>query len=254
MLRKRVIPTLLLMNDSLVKTTKFNKNKFIYVGDPCNTIRIFNELEVDELIFLDISATIKNKKPNFELLKRISGECFMPLCYGGGIKSIEDVKLIFSIGFEKIILNSLLFSNQQLVSEIINAYGSQAVVASIDVKKNLFGKEYVYSNCGTVNTFITPEVWSKKVEGMGVGEIFLTSVEREGTWKGMDFNLIKKISNMVKIPLIAHGGCKEKNELKEIFSKTEVSAVGLGNLVIFQKKNMGVLINFPEKEFLDEIC
>ena len=248
MLRKRVIPTLSLLEESLVKTIRFNK--FNYIGDPCNTVRIFNELEVDELIICDIRASLNKMVPDFELLSDIASECFMPLAYGGGIKTIEQAKKIFDLGYEKIILNSSIFKNPKILTEFADTYGSQAIICSIDVKKNFFGKRSVFSHSGTVNTNFTPLDWAKKVEKMGAGEILLTSIDQEGTWNGFDIELNELISKNVTIPVIACGGASDINDINKILSYTNVSGVGLGNMVLYQKKNMGVLINFPDKQLL----
>ena len=204
MLRSRIIPVLLIKGSSLVKTIKFKK--YSYIGDPCNTVRIFNELEVDELIICDIRASLNKMVPDFELLSDIASECFMPLAYGGGIKTIEQAKKIFDLGYEKIILNSSIFQNPKILTEFADTYGSQAIICSIDVKKNFFGKRSVFSHSGTVNTNFTPLDWAKKVEKLGAGEILLTSMDRDGTKKGFDLELTKKISSSVEIPVIASGG------------------------------------------------
>ncbi len=245
MLQTRIIPALLLSNESLVKTIKFKNSK--YIGDPVNTVKIFNELEVDELMFLDIGATTQNNTPNYKVLKEIANECFMPLSYGGGVKSFEIAKIIFDIGFEKIVLNSQVYVNQKIVSEISAHYGNQAVVVSIDVKKNIFGKYEVWINSGKINTKLDPLTWAKKVEELGAGEILLTSIDREGSWKGFDIDLVSKISNSVSIPVIAHGGAGNINDINDVIKMGGASAVALGSMLVYQQKNMGVLINFPDK-------
>lgn len=248
MLRKRIIPTLLLHDQSLVKTIKFKK--FNYIGDPCNTVRIFNELEVDELIICDIRASINDKEPNFKLLSDIASECFVPLSYGGGIHSIDQAKKIFNLGFEKIIINSSLFNNELILPKMSKIFGSQAIICSIDVKKNFLGKNFVFSYSGKVNTKKTPLNWAKQLEKLGAGEILLTSIDNEGTWNGLDFNLNKSVSNEIGIPVIANGGCASIDDINKNLSNTKISGIGLGNMVVYQKKNMGVLINFPDKSSL----
>ncbi len=248
MLRKRVIPILSLQNESLVKTKNF-KN-FNYIGDPCNTVRIFNELEVDELIICDIRASLNKSEPNFKLLSDIAGECFMPLAYGGGIKSLDQAKKIFDLGFEKIIVNSSSFKNHNILSEIAKIYGSQALICSIDVRTNFYGEKYVYSFSGTINTKLNPLYWAKEVEKKGVGEILLTSINNEGTWNGFDFDLNNNISKNISIPVVAHGGASNIKDINNIFNKTSLSGVGLGNMVLYQKRGMGVLINFPDKKLM----
>lgn len=251
MLRTRIIPILLLRNDSLVKTVQFDK--FTYIGDPSNTIRIFNELEVDELIFLDITASRKKSNPNLKILAEIANECFMPLVYGGGIQSLEQAKSIFDIGFEKVALNTYAFQVPTLITEIATQYGSQAVVVSIDVKKGWFGKHHVWTTSGRFNTKMDPVDWAKKVEELGAGEILLTSIDREGTWEGFNVDLVHQIIDAVSIPVIAHGGAGKIEHIGEVVKKGKASAVALGSMVVYQQKGYGVLVNFPDKEKLEQI-
>jgi imidazole glycerol-phosphate synthase subunit HisF len=249
MIRTRVIPALLLRGESLVKTIGFGK--FTYVGDPCNTVRIFNELEVDELLFLDITATNERRSPNFGLLADIASECFMPLAYGGGIRSLDDAKAVFDIGFEKIALNSSAFENPALITEIATQYGSQAVIVSIDVKQGIFGGQTVRTRAGLHNTKLDPAIWANEMEKRGAGEILLTSIEREGSWGGFDLDLIKRVSDSVSIPVIAHGGAGQLKDISQAVKESNASAVALGSMVVFQKKGMGVLVNFPAKKDLE---
>lgn len=244
MLLKRIIPILLLQDGSLIKTKKFNK--YSYIGDPCNTVRIFNELEVDELIFLDISAYQQRENPDFQILKEIADECFMPLTYGGGIKSLDHAKTIFDIGFEKISINSASFSNPSLITEISKIFGTQAVIGSIDVKKDLFGSHKVFSKNKNIKINLDLNSWIKMLEDHGVGEILITSVDRDGTWAGYDLELLKKIINKTSVPLIFNGGAGCYDDIRGIFDYSSVNAAGVGSLVVFQKKDMGVLINYPE--------
>ncbi len=250
-LRTRIIPTLLLRNESLVKTVRFGK--FTYVGDPANTVRIFNELEVDELLFLDITATSEGRSPNLKVLSDIANECFMPLGYGGGICSLEQAKSVFDIGFEKVAVNSCAIENPNLLTEIARQYGSQAVIASIDVKTGFLGKQVVRTQSGRHNTHRDPVDWAKEVEGHGAGEILLTSIDREGTWEGFDLELVKRVSDAVSIPVIAHGGCGCVSDINKVVKQANASAVGLGSMVVFQKKGMGVLVNFPDLDQLEAV-
>ena len=243
MLRTRIIPALLLRDECLVKTTKFGK--FTYVGDPANTVRIFNELEVDELLFLDISASREKRGPNLRVLKDIADECFMPLGYGGGVSSLVQAKKVFDIGFEKIALNSNAYDNPNLISEISKCYGSQAVIVSIDYQKSFFGNKVLRTFSGTKKIKIDPITWAKKVEDLGAGEILLTSIDHEGSWSGFDYDLIKRVADAVRIPVIAHGGGGKIEDIQQVVKESNASAVALGNMVVFQKKDMGVLVNFP---------
>jgi cyclase len=250
MLRTRIIPTLLLRNESLVKTVRFGK--FTYVGDPANTVRIFNELEVDELLFLDITASRENRSPNLKVLTGIANECFMPLGYGGGIRSLDQAKSVFNVGFEKVAINTQAAANSALIGEIATHYGSQAVIASIDVKQGLFSGPTVRTLGGRRNTHRDPVEWAKEVEKMGAGEILLTSIDREGTWSGFDLELVKRVTDAVTIPVIAHGGAGTVEHIGQVVKQANASAVALGSLVVFQKKGMGVLVNFPSQSQLKE--
>jgi cyclase len=248
MLQTRVIPCLLLKDESLVKTVNFKKPG--YIGDPVNTARIFNELEVDELTLLDITATNEKRKPNFKILSELANECFMPLAYGGGINNFDDAKKIFQIGIEKVIINSAAYTNPTFITQLASHFGNQAVVASIDVKKNMFGKYQVYSNSGNKKQKVEVVAWAKKLEELGAGEILLTAIHQEGTWKGFDIDLINSIASVVDIPVIANGGAANLKDIEEVVKKGNASAVSLGSMVVYQNKGMGVLVNFPEQKKL----
>jgi cyclase len=248
MLKTRIIPALLLRDVSLVKTVKFRKPS--YIGDPINTVRIFNELEVDELIFLDIEATMKNRKPNLRILNEIANECFMPLAYGGGISDFETACDIFKIGFEKVVLNAAFHTHPKIIEQIARHFGNQAVVASVDVKKNFWGNYEVFTHSGSKNSKKNPVEWCKQLEEMGAGEILLTSIDKEGTWSGFDVELTRKVSEAVGIPLIAHGGAGSKDHITQIVHEGKASAVALGSIVVYQQKGMGVLVNFPGNNLL----
>lgn len=251
MLRTRIIPALLLRNESLVKTVRFGE--FTYVGDPANTVRIFNELEVDELLLLDITATCEMRSPNLDVLADIANECFMPLAYGGGIRSLDQAKAVFDIGFEKVAINTCAAENPALISQIASHYGSQALIVSIDVKTGLFGKQTVRTLAGKHNTKIGPVEWAKQVEKMGAGEILLTSIDREGTWEGFDLDLVRSVTDAVSIPVIASGGAGSVEDIGKVVKQANASAVALGSMVVFQKKGMGVLVNFPNPKKLREV-
>lgn len=244
MLRTRVIPALLLRDESLVKTVRFGK--FTYVGDPCNTVRIFNELEVDELVFLDITATREGRAPNLNLLADIANECFMPLGYGGGIRSFDQAQSILRLGFEKVVVNSSVLARPALITELADHFGTQAVVVSIDVRQDLLGRQQVYSHAGTRNTHKDPVAWAQEAEGLGAGEILLTSIDREGTWSGFDLALVKAVTDKVQVPVVAQGGAGTLQHIAQVVAESAASAVALGSMVVFQKKGMGVLVNFPD--------
>ena len=251
MLKIRVIPCLQLIDQSLVKTVQFGKYR--YIGDPINTVRIFNELEVDELCFLDIRATIQKRYPNLKILSEIANECFMPLSYGGGVKDADTAKKILAIGFEKIILNSGAVGRPALISDIARHSGNQSVILSIDVKKTVFGNYSVYSHDGTIKTRLNPVEWAKTAESAGAGELLVTSIDRDGTWKGFDLDIVKQICDNVSIPVIANGGAGSTEDIAKVVHAANASAVALGSLVVYQQKGMGVLVNFPDKLKLEQM-
>lgn len=251
MLRARVIPSLLLLDDALVKTTNFKNAR--YIGDPINSVRIFNELEVDELLFLDIAATNDQRHPNLKLLAEIANECFMPLGYGGGLNDFQIVKDIFNIGFEKVVLNSVCYEHPQFITRLAEHYGNQAVVVSVDVKKNLWGNYDVYSHSGKKKHKKVLLEWVAELEQLGAGELLLTSIDKEGTWSGFDLHLIQKVTETISIPVIAHGGAGNIQHVGEAIKKAHASAVALGSMLVYQKKGMGVLVNFPEETDLNRV-
>lgn len=247
MLRTRVMPCLLLQDEALVKTVKFSSAT--YIGDPINSVRIYNELEVDELIFLDINASQRRLPPPFKKIKEIATECFMPFSYGGGIRTLDDVKRLFDLGVEKVAINTAAVENPSFISQIASIYGSQSVIVAMDVKRTLFGKQLIYTHDGKEKTRKFPLVYAKEVEQLGAGEILLNSVDRDGTMQGFDIELIYSIANSVNIPLIALGGAGELGDI--VKAKTAgASAVALGSMAVYQNKNKGILINFPEQSTL----
>lgn len=248
MLRARVIPTLLLRNESLVKTVRFGR--FTYVGDPANTVRIFNELEVDELLFLDITASRERRGPNVKVLAEIADECFMPLGYGGGIRDVEQAKRIFDIGFEKVVVNTAAIADPGVISEIARPFGSQAVVASIDVKRDFRGRSRVRIPATGRLSKLEPVAWAIELVQRGAGELIVTSVDREGTWTGVDVALTRAIADAVDVPVIAHGGIGSVAHIGQAIREAGASAVAVGSLVVFQKQDMGVLVNFPDPTHL----
>lgn len=247
MRRIRTIPVLLLKNGGLYKTINFKNPK--YVGDPINAVKIFNEKETDELILLDYNASSDGRGIDYKRIEEIAGEAFMPMAYGGAIKSLDDARRVFDCGFEKVVLNSVLINNPGLIEEIGNIYGAQAVVGSIDYKKNLFGKSKVYTMSGGKNAGYDPVEWSFKLQSYGVGEIMVNSIDRDGTWDGYDLDMIKKVTSSVTVPVIACGGAGSVSDLKAGVS-AGASAVAAGSMFVFQKKGMGVLISFPSESIV----
>ena len=246
MIHPRVIPCLLLKNDGLVKTVRFKKS--VYVGDPINAVKIFNEKEVDELIFLDIEASKNQQEPNFDFIEKIATECFMPFCYGGGIKTIDQVQKIYRLGAEKVSINSAFVDNGNLIREASQAFGSQSVVVSIDVKKTLTGKYRVYDYIRSTVLKADPVETSRKAEQLGAGEILINSVDQDGMMTGLDIKLISGVSEAVSIPVIACGGAKTLDDIRQGIKTGGASAVAAGSMFVFQGKHKAVLINYPEYE------
>ena len=251
MLRVRVIPTLLLKNGGLVKGQRFKKHK--YVGDPINAVKIFNEKEVDELVFLDISATPNKREPNFDLIADIASEAFMPFAYGGGITSIKQIEKLFSLGVEKVIINSGAFHNPQLVCDASQLAGSQSIVVSMDVKKTLLGGYEVFVENGRVRTKQTPVEYAKKMQNLGAGELIVNAIDREGTAKGYNIELLEKVTSSVDIPVVALGGAGKLQDFSDAVNQTHISAVAAGDLFIFHGKHKAVLITYPEYSELEQL-
>ncbi len=246
----RVIPCLLLRNGGLVKSVKFRNHR--YIGDPINAVRIFNEKEVDELVFLDIGVRKDNCGPNFELLADIASEAFMPFGYGGGIRNINDVKKLFSLGVEKVILNTVAYETPDLVSRSAEFAGSSSVVASMDVKRSFFGNYSVVVHSGTKNTQFEPVEYAKKMETLGAGEVLLNSIDRDGTMKGYDLELVKIVACSVAIPVVAIGGAGSIEHFKDAV-RAGASAVGGGSIFVFYGKHRSVLITYPGYDELKDI-
>ncbi|MGB9696564.1 MAG: AglZ/HisF2 family acetamidino modification protein [Ignavibacteria bacterium] len=247
----RVIPCLLLYNQSLVKTVKFKNPN--YIGDPINTVRIFNQMEVDELIFLDINATTLNKQPDFNFIEKITGECFMPICYGGGIQDLQTMEKIYKIGVEKIAINTYAIENPYFIKQASEAFGSQSIIISIDVKKNLFGKYEIYYRGKNKIKKIDLLEYVLQTENLGAGEILLTSVDRDGTWSGYDLTLIKAVTERISIPLICCGGAANLTDFHDAVLLAGASAVAAGSMFVYQGKDLGVLINYPSAAELDRL-
>lgn len=247
MLRTRVIPVLLLRGRGLVKTIKFQKPT--YVGDPINAVRIFNDKEVDELVFLDITATIENHPPQFDLIQDIATECFMPFGYGGGIHDIETAQRLLKMGSEKVVFNSAAV-NLNLIEDAAEIFGSQSVVISIDVRRQRSGKYLVYTHSGTRNTKKTPVEFAKDVEAAGAGEIFLNSIDRDGTMEGYDLELLHSVTEIVNIPVISAGGAGNLQHFQDAVEQGGASAVAAGSMFVFHGPHRAVLINYPTQEEL----
>jgi cyclase len=243
---KRIIPCLLYDGVGLVKTIKF-KNP-TYIGDPINAIKIFNDKEVDELILIDIYASQQKRKPNFDKIANMASEAFMPFAYGGGVKTFDDFVNLYTLGVEKVIVNSLIQENPDVIKKVIKQYGAQAVVASVDFKKSFFGGKQPYSYIGHNIKFSLVDYANYLANEIGVGELMICSVDNEGTWEGFDNEIIAQVLNSVEVPIIACGGCGSLTDLKNILYKTNANAAAIGSMAVFSKKGMGVLINFPDRE------
>ena len=242
MFRARVIPCLLLKGDGLVKTVRFKEPK--YVGDPINAVKIFNEKEVDELIFLDITATPEGRTPSFDRVRDIASECFMPMCYGGGVRSMEHARKLFNLGVEKVALNSAAAENPALITELANAFGNQSIIVGVDVMRDWMGRPRVFIRCGTKNTGRAPVEYVREMEQRGAGEILLNSVDRDGTMQGFDVELIREVTQAVHIPVVVCGGAGSVAHLGAAVA-AGASGVAAGSLFVFTGPHRAVLINYP---------
>lgn len=243
----RVIPVLLLRGDGLVKTVKFKDAK--YVGDPINAVRLFNDLEVDELTILDIDATAKGREPPFERIAEIAGEAFMPICYGGGVTRFDQARRLFKSGVEKVALTTALIDTPGLVREIADTFGEQAVVAGIDVKRDLFGRQRAMIRAGSGKTGLDPVELAKRAADLGAGEILVQSIDRDGTYQGYDLDLVKAVSAAVPIPVIAAGGAGGLPDLRKAID-AGASAAAAGSLFVYKGPHRAVLINYPSQSEL----
>jgi cyclase len=245
----RVIPVLLLQDGGLVKSVRFKK--FTYVGDPINAVKIFNEKEIDEIVILDIDASKEKRGPNMQKIREITSEAFIPLAYGGGITTIDEIKELFYTGVEKVVLNHSAIHRPQLITEAAKLVGSQSVVVSVDVKKNLFGKYRVATLNASETINEDPAAFAKRMQEAGAGEIFLNSVDKDGTFEGYDYGLIKQISSVLDIPLIACGGAGSVDDFRQAVEHG-ASAVAAGSLFVFQRPHRAVLISYPSRQELKE--
>lgn len=246
MLATRLMPCLLMSNGALVKTVRFKEGP--YVGDPVNAVRIFNQKEVDELILLDIHATTQNRGIDYDTLEKVVSECFMPICYGGGVRSIEDMRRLYALGVEKVSLGAAAFEVHGLVRQAADEFGAQAVVVTLDVKKGLLGKPSVRLRNGTQDCRIAPLEAARRFENEGAGELLLYSIDRDGTWSGFDLKLIETVSHGVRVPVVATGGAGSLQDIKAAVKEAGASAVAIGSMAVFQGKDLGVLIKFPARK------
>ena len=245
MLRPRIIPCLLVHQKGLVKSVNFKNYK--YVGDPLNAVRIFNEKEVDELIVLDIDASVENREPDYKMIENLAAECNMPICYGGGIKTIEQAQKIFSLGVEKIAISSAIINDSLLIEKMVEIVGSQSIVVVLDVKKSFFGTYEIYIHNGKIKTDKNLLAFVKELEILGVGEIIINSIDQDGVMKGYDFNLIEKVRNAINIPVTVLGGAGSLIDIQKLISKFGLIGSAAGSLFVFKGIYKAVLINYPSR-------
>ena len=247
MLRKRIIPILLLKDDELIKSTKFKDHQ--YVGDPINAVRIFHEIKVDEIILLDIFKSKNNLDLNYEIIKDIADECRMPFTYGGGIKNLKQVEKLFLIGVEKISINTAALEDEQIIKSLSNVYGSQSVVISIDIKEDFFGNKKIFDS--SKKKFLKIDIIDQiqKYIDLGAGEILINNVSKEGTLSGFDFSLLELLNKRLNIPIIVNGGINSYKEINLILENENIDAVGVGAFFIYYGPHRAVLISYmPDDE------
>lgn len=246
----RIIPVLLLKGRGLVKTIKFQDP--VYIGDPINAVKIFNEKEVDELIILDIHASRQSSEPQYDYLQEIVSECFSPLGYGGGVTSIAQIRRLIQSGIEKIVINTACITQPGFLKEASDNFGSSTIVSAMDIRKNFWGKYTVYTHGGTKNTGIDPVKQAVALQQQGAGELFLNNVDADGTMKGYDHAIIRKIVDAVDIPVIACGGASDTTDLFKAIVESGASAASAGSLFVFHGKHRAVLITYPEYEIIQK--
>jgi len=247
MLLPRLIPVLLVQGKGLVKTMKFTDPK--YVGDPLNAVRIFNEKEADELMVLDIDASRLGHEPDYKMIESMASECRMPLCYGGGIRTAEQAKRILALGVEKVSLSKVLFETPQLVNELAAQVGAQSVVATLDVKKKLFGDRYeCYVLNGSKATGVDPIKFAIELQERGAGEIVINSIDRDGMMNGYDLGLVRRLRESVTVPVTVVGGAGSYDHLAELTRQEKLIGAAAGSLFVFKGKFRAVLISYPNLE------
>ena len=248
MLRPRVLPALLLQGGRLVKTVRFRKPR--YVGDPINAVRIFNEKEVDELIVIDIDAGGAGVSIPLKLITRIAGECFMPMTYGGGIRTLDQIAEIMAAGVEKVSINRAAVADRGFVARAAKRFGSQSIVVSIDVRRRLFGQYEICVDGGRRRAGLEPVSLALELESEGAGEILLTSINQEGTMTGYDVDLVRRVASAVSIPVIACGGAGSIDDVIGVVCDAGAAAAAVGSMAVYQGRNRGILIGFPTRKQL----
>lgn len=251
MLRPRIIVSLLIHEKGLVKTVRFKDPK--YIGDPINAVKIFNEKEVDELAIFDIDATVRNLEPSYDLIEKLANQSRMPICYGGGVKTVEQARKIFNLGVEKIAFSSSIIQNLDLVREVSEKVGSQSVVVVLDVKKKIMGGYEIYTHNGRKRTGLDPLKFSKLAQESGAGEIVINSIDNDGVMNGFDLNLVRKVREVISVPFTALGGAGSFNDIEEIIANNGIMGVAAGSLFVFTGKYKAVLINYPDRKERDSL-
>lgn len=251
MLLPRVIPCLLLSRHGLVKTVRFKSPQ--YIGDPINAIKILNEKRVDELILIDITAGRERGEPNYTLLEQIANECYMPLCYGGGVTSLVQAKRIVNLGVEKISINHAAIKTPELVGELVADLGSSSVIVSLDVKRNWRGQYRIFDSWRRRLTHLDPFEHASRLVSMGAGEVFVNDVDRDGTQQGYDLELIKRFTRTMDVPVVACGGAWEKAHLRAVVKNAGASAAAAGSMFVYYGRHKAVLIQYPEPAELDAL-
>lgn len=247
MLRTRVIPVLLLRGQGLYKTIRFKNPQ--YVGDPINAIKIFNEKEVDELILLDIDASKKGEEPNYKMIQSFCSECFMPVCYGGGITSVLQMRRIFELGIEKIAVNTSSLKDLRLIAEASADFGSQSIIASVDVVKDFWGQYHVYNHVTGKKEKVKLKDYINQMQQAGAGELFLNSVDKDGTLSGYDTNLLQQVVSYCSLPIVACGGAASVDDFVAA-KKIGISGCAAGSMFVFHGRHRAVLITYPTSDLL----
>jgi cyclase len=241
----------LVHDNGLVKTVNFKNPK--YVGDPINAVKIFNEKEVDELAVFDIDATVLGKEPDYVLIKKLANQSRMPLCYGGGVRTVEQAQKIFGLGIEKIALSAAVIEKPDLITQISDRVGSQSVIVVMDVKKKLMGGYEIYTHNGKKSTGINPVAFAEKAQKLGAGEIIINSIDQDGVMKGFDMNLIDKISEKISIPITVLGGAGSLQDIKKVMDRHGIIGVAAGSLFVFKGVYKAVLISYPTQKEKEEL-
>lgn len=251
MLQPRIIPCLLISDNGLVKTKQFKEQK--YVGDPINAIRIFNEKKSDELIVLDIDATTKEIEIDLGKIKKFAAECRMPLCYGGGIKTVEQAKSIISLGVEKVAISSIAVEDQTIINDMAKEIGSQSIVVVLDVKKNMFGKYTIFTHNGKRKTGIELTEMIERIQESGAGEVVINSIDNDGMMNGYDIKLAKSLKEKISIPLTIIGGAGSHDDLRDLIGSCGIVGAAAGSLFVFKGIYRAVLINYPDQNLKNSL-